>query len=98
MRVRVGVKLGSGVEETTEGMLDAGGVNGCQVGDGVDVRVGAGVGVNVAALFPSACESKMAPRSRPIETMAMMIPRNTCRKFCIANSLQAPLPGPAAGR
>jgi len=76
------------------------GVNGCQVGEEVGVKVGVEVGldVEVALLFPSANESDKPPSSKPIEARAMMIPRNTCRKFFIASFLQATFPGQASGR
>jgi hypothetical protein len=98
-----GVKLGLGVGETSKGVAETEdvvmvvGVNGNQVGDEVGVKVRVVVGVAVARLFPSASESERPPRSKPIETRAMTIPRNTCLKIFIAVSLQATLPRPASG-
>jgi hypothetical protein len=87
-----------GVGESDDRVVEAEGVNGCQVGEEVGIKVGAGVrvevkvGVRVARLLPSANDNEKPPRSKPIETRAMVIPSNSCRKFFIAVSLQEPLP------
>jgi hypothetical protein len=112
VKVRVEVQVGNGVGESIEGLVKAEGVNGRKVGEVVGVKVGVAVGVDVgvavradveadvegALLFPSARERDKPPRSKPIETRAMKIPRNTCRKFFIPIFLQATLPGQASGR
>ena len=100
MRVSVGVQVGNGVGESnegvvkTEGVVKAKDVNNCRVGEEVGIKVGVAVGteVEVAMLFPSTSESEKPPRSKPIETRAIMIPTNTCRKFFIVWSLEASLP------
>ena len=94
MRVSVGVQVGEEVGEFSEGVMKAEGVTNCPVGEEVGRKVGEGVGVEVevARLFPSANESEKPPRSKPIETRAIMIPTNTCRKFFIVWSLEASLP------
>ena len=99
MRVNVGVQVGNGVGESGKGVVKAEGVNTCQVGEEVGIKVGVAVGteVEVAMLFPSTSESEKPPRSKPIEARATTIPKNTCRKFFIANSLQATLSRPASG-
>ena len=43
MRVKVGVQVGDGVGESSEGVVEAGDVNACQVGEEVGVKVGVGV-------------------------------------------------------
>jgi len=105
VRVKVGVQVGNGVGESnegvvkTEGVVKAKDVNNCRVGEEVGIKVGVAVGteVEVAMLFPSTSESEKPPRSKPIEARATTIPKNTCRKFFIANSLQATLSRPASG-
>jgi hypothetical protein len=89
--------VGNGVGETSGGLVKAEGVNGCQAGEEVGIKVGVGVGaeMEVVMLFSSTSESEKPPKSKPIEARAMMIPRNTCRKFFIASSLRATLPRPA---
>ena len=93
------VRVGTGVGESSEGVLMAVGVLGCQVGEEIGVMVGVGVGaeVEVVMLFPSASESEKPPSSKPIEARAMIIPKNTCHKFFTAGSLRATLPRPASG-
>jgi hypothetical protein len=92
------------VGDSNDGLVKADGVNGCQVGEEVGVSVGDAEGVavevvvEVALLFPSARESDKPPSSKPIEARAMMIPRNTCRKFFITSFLRATFPGQASGR
>ena len=94
------VRVGSGVGESSEGVVETEGVNGCQVGEDVGNKVRVGVEVEieveVAAVFPSAKESEKPPRSKPIETKAMRIPVITCRKIFMAGSLQPALLLPAS--
>jgi hypothetical protein len=102
VRVKVGVQVGGGVGESSEGVGEVEGVNGSLVGEEVGGKLGGCVGVKVelevevAILLPSASESEKPPRSKPIEARAMRIPRNTCCKFFTASSLQAVLPRPAS--
>ena len=108
VKVRVGVQLGNGVGESTEGVVesvvDSVGVMGCQVGEELGIKVGTGVGVaggvavEVAMRLPSANDNEKPPSSKPIEARAISIPVNSCRKLFIAVSLQIPLPGQASGR
>ena len=101
MRVTVGVQVEDGVAESNTGVMETEREVGCQVGEevGVWVRVAVGVAVEVAVrVFPSASESEKPPSSKPIEAKAMIIPKNTCRKFFIASSLEAILARPASGR
>jgi hypothetical protein len=100
--VHVGVKVGSKAAVTVEVKVKDGvgelteGVNGCKVGEleGVSVNVGN----RLMVLFASARESEKPPMIKPMEARAMRIPRNTCREFFIAGSLQAIPPRPASGR
>lgn len=102
--VLLGVQIGKAVGDSNDGLVNAGGVNGCPVGEefGVNVgdfvREGVGVAEEMTLIFPSASESEKPPSSKPIETRAMKIPRNTCCKFFITGFLQATFPGQASGR
>jgi len=101
VRVKLGVQVGSGVGESSEGVVEIEGGSGCQVGEEVGIRVGVGVGVDdkvaVAMLFPSASESEKPPRSKPIEARAIRTPMNNCRKFFMVGFLQAVPLRPASG-
>ena len=99
VRVKVAVQLEKGVGVNSKGVVEAEGVNACQVGEavGIKVRVGVAVEVEVALLFPSARDNEKPPRSKPIEARAMKIPRSICHRFFISGSLQATLPRPAQG-
>ena len=46
VRVKLGVQVGSGVGESSEGVVEIEGGSGCQVGEEVGIRVGVGVGVD----------------------------------------------------
>jgi len=80
---RVRVSAGEGVAEST------GRVTGCKKGELVGASVS--VGVILVKIFPSVMESEKAPRIKPMEARAMIIPRKTCRKFFIIGSLLADL-------
>jgi hypothetical protein len=90
VEVKLEVKVRDGVGEITEG------VNGCKVGELEDVCVN--VGNRLIVLFASARESEKPPMIKPMEARAMRTPRNTCREFFIADSLQASPLQPASGR
>jgi hypothetical protein len=80
----VGVDEGVGVGESAEEVIC------CKEGEFVGVRVGV-MEARVVVMFPSASESEKLPSTKPMEASATMIPRNPCRKFFMANSLQAAL-------
>lgn len=107
VRVRDGVDVGVG--ESARGVEEEG-----QVGEEVAVRACVEVNVEVevgmedgvedgveeelVTIPPSARESEKPPRSKLMDARAMTIPRNTCRRLFIINSLQVTLPPPASGR
>ena len=101
VEVRVLVRVGDGVGESSEGLVETEGVNGSHVGEEVGIKVGVGVEVGmeveVAMLFPSASESAKPPRSKPIEARAIRTPMNNCRKFFMVGFLQAVPLRPASG-
>ncbi len=97
------VRLADGVGVNVEAAVKV------EVGDivaepagGVQVwRVVPDVGVRVsveAGKFASAMESEKPPRTRKMETSAMITPRMACRRLFIAVSPPAAQPAPASGR
>jgi hypothetical protein len=98
VNVKVEVKVGDGVGVEMRGNVGefAEGITGSGVAGLVVTWVC--VGAKMDVMFPSVRESEKPPRSKPMEARAIMIPRNTCRKFFITCSLLTTLSQPVSQR